>query len=98
VELVGPDEQLHPGQLGHALVGDDQGDLLRAGRQRGQRGQRPGRRLLAEDLVVAAVAPLKVGHQRVQHGALVVHHKQDRLPHPHLPVVAPSQAGGRPTA
>jgi hypothetical protein len=80
---MGPEQQHHPGQLGHLLAGHHQGHLLVPRRQPLQRLQGGRRRGLAQDAVVAPEPPLQVAGQRLHHLGSVVDQEQDRVAHAH---------------
>ena len=78
-ELARLDQVLGPGHPGHALVGDQQRDLLAARDELLQRAQGLGAGGRAHDPVALAEPPAQVAGDRGEHGGLVVD-ADDRRP------------------
>jgi hypothetical protein len=87
--LLAPAEQLHPGHAGHAVVGDDHGDVVA--------GQPSERRLAA----LGAQHPELGGQdrlERVEDPRLVVDDQDNRLVHAGSPARAPTAVGAGPVS
>jgi hypothetical protein len=72
-------EELDPGHVGHAVVGEEHGHQVAAQLQLPQRVERLRPRLRAHDAVALAVLPAKVPGDRPRHPRVVVDGQEDRF-------------------
>jgi hypothetical protein len=84
MQLMGGHQELHPAHLGYPLGGQHQRDRLRLRIQVPKPGQCRPRGRLGKDLVIRPEAAAKVGCQRLQRRAVLVHQKQNRCSHARL--------------
>ena len=95
MQLMRPDEELHPGHPRQPHVGDHHRDLPAALTQQFQNRQAPLGGALRDDLVVGSESPIQRPRQRGNGVALVIDHEEHRPGRPrssHLPVLSSTAA------